>query len=297
MSPEPDITERRAGGRADDPGRGEPASWAAGSGPQLTSGPPPVVLSLAAQDPLGGAGSAADLTTFAAFGVHGVSVTTALTAQSLTEMTQVETTDAGLIARQIDGILADFAPAAVKTGLIASPETASLVAALVGDGRLPPPVVDPVLVNGRGEQFAAPEVEAAYRAELIPAAQVITPNVDEAQILIGRPLETLDAVVDAAADLAALGAAWTVVTGRSWEHSSDVLVGPDGSVEVIEGPALRTRHVRGSGCTFAAALAAGLACGRGTVEAVTDAKRFVHDCLARTPDWPVSGAGPVAHWR
>ncbi len=154
-----------------------------------------------------------------------------------------------------------------------------------------------MLVNGRGEQFAAPEVEAAYRAELIPAAQVITPNVDEAQILIGRPLGTVGAVVDAAADLAGLGAAWTVVTGGSWRHSSDVLIGPGGSVEVIEGPSLRTRHVRGSGCTFAAAVAAGLACGRGTVDAVADAKRFVHDCLASTPDWPVSGAGPVAHWR
>jgi len=257
---------------------------------------PPVALSISAQDPLGGAGTSADLTTFAAFGVHGVSVVTALTAQTLTGLQRMQVSDASLVGEQIEGILVEFELAAVKTGLIASAEVVQLLAELTGEGRLQPPVVDPVLVNGRGERFAAPEVEQAYRSSLIPRAHVVTPNVYEASILTGRSLTTVEAVSEAAEDLAALGAEWVVVTGGAWEHSSDVAVGPDGLVEVLSGPSVSTAHVRGSGCTFAAAVAAGLAHGDSTLETIRDAKRFVLERLARTPDWPTSSSGPVAHW-
>lgn len=259
-------------------------------------GPPPVVLSVAAQDPLGGAGTAADLTTFAALGVHGVSVVTALTAQSIGSVLRIQATDPGFVGEQLEGILGVLAPCAVKTGLIVSAETVEVLAAFIDEGRLPQPVVDPVLVNGRGERFAAAEVERAYRSELIPRALVVTPNVHEAAILVGRELESVSAVVSAADDLAALGAQWVVVTGGRWDDSSDVVIGPDGFVEVLQGRQVDTGHVRGSGCSFAAATAAGLAHGRNPLQAVGEAKRFVAERLAATPDWACGSGGPVAHW-
>ncbi len=262
-------------------------------------GAPPVVLSIAAHDPLGGAGLAADLTTFAALGVHGTVAVTAVTAQHLDRVDRVEPMPADLVAAQIDAVIDSFPIAAVKTGLLGSAEIVDLVADRVLAGSLPAPVVDPVLVDGRGNRFVGSEIERAYRERLFPAAAVLTPNLGEASVLVGRPVAAISAVVDdVATALAELGAGHVVVTGGADDHvhAVDALIGRDGTIEYLPTPRIDTTDVRGSGCTLAAATTAGLAHGRSVPEAVAEAKWFITARLEAT-DWPdLPGAGPVAHW-
>lgn len=260
---------------------------------------PPVVLAIAAHDPLGGAGLAADLTTFAALGVHGTVAVTAVTAQHLDRVDRVEPIAADLVAAQIDAIADSFPIAAVKTGLLGSAEIVELVADRVESGVLPAPVVDPVLVDGRGNRFVGSDIERAYRARLIPSAAVLTPNLGEASLLVGHGLDGADAVESCAGELAALGAGHVVVTGGADRsaHAVDVVVGTDGSVDRLVNDWIPTPHVRGSGCTFAAATTARLANGQSAVDAISDAKRFVVERLRQSTWDDLSGAGPVAHWR
>ncbi len=259
---------------------------------------PPVVLAIAAHDPLGGAGLAADLTTFAAFGVHGTVAVTAVTAQHLRSVDRVEPMDSGLVADQIDAIADTFSIAGVKTGLLGSVAIVEVVADRIEAGVLPAPVVDPVLVDGRGHRFVGEEIEQAYRERLLPAAVAITPNLGEASLLAGRSLASVVDVDTVAHQLAGLGASNVVVTGGSnrGARAVDVLVRADGTIDHLESPWIDTVHVRGSGCTFAAATAAALARGEDAVDAIRQAKAFVTDRL-RASQWvDLGGAGPVAHW-
>lgn len=259
---------------------------------------PPVVLTIAAHDPLGGAGLAADLTTFAALGVHGTVATTALTVQRIGSVDRVEPASPELVAAQIDGVVESFDVTAVKIGLLGSAEMVDLVAARLAAGVLPAPIVDPVLVDGRGSRFVGGDIEVAARRGLFPAARVLTPNLGEASVFAGADLRSADDVERAAAALAALGAELVVVTGGSAraDVAIDVLVRRDGTTARIESPWVDTPHVRGSGCTFAAAITARLALGDGPEGAVTAAKRFVTERLGASHWAGLDGAGPVAHW-
>lgn len=247
---------------------------------------PPVVLTIAAHDPLGGAGIAADLTTFAALGAHGMVAVTAVTAQRFDAVERVVATPAELLAAQIDGVVASATVDAVKVGLLFDPAQVAVVAERVADGRLPAPVVDPVMVDGRGARFVAAEIEDMARRMLFPRAAVLTPNRAEAQILGPGPEE-----------LAALGAELVVVTGGA-AAGVDLLVGSDAGTEVIDGVWIDTANVRGSGCTFAAATAALMAHGRTPDAAVRAAKVFVAERVADSAAWTFLDpdvSGPVSH--
>lgn len=261
---------------------------------------PPVALTVAAHDPLGGAGLAADLPTFAMLGVHAVSVVTAVTAQRMGSVERVDEIPLVGIEGQLAGILAEFEVAAVKTGLIGRPDVVRAVADRVSDGALPAPVVDPVLLDGRGRLMFAPELEHAYREVLLPLAAVATPNLAEAGRLIGVELVDADDVVDAAGRVAALGAGVTVVTGGrgTGDTAVDVAIDRDGVVEVHEGVRVDTPNVRGTGCTFAAAVTAALARGSTPMRAVGVAKDFVRDRLVEGAGWVLGRGdhpGPVSH--
>ncbi|MDG1411547.1 MAG: hydroxymethylpyrimidine/phosphomethylpyrimidine kinase [Acidimicrobiales bacterium] len=261
---------------------------------------PTVVLALAAHDPLGGAGLAADLTTFAALNVHGTVAVTAVTAQTLTTMSRALPMETAFVAAQIAAVASEFTIAGAKTGMVLEAESVALIAELIDDGQLPAPVVDPVLVDGRGVQFAQPEVEAAYRSLLIPRARVLTPNIAEASVLTGRSLDSVRAVEAAATDLASLGAEWVVVTAGSLTgDATDIAIDRFGAVHRLVGDHLDTPHVRGSGCTFAAATTALLARGVEPLDAFVRAKAFVHAQLVRGQGWALADgvAGPVAHWQ
>ena len=257
---------------------------------------PPVALTIAASDPLGGAGVQADLATFAAFGVHGASALTVVTAQSLRELAAVDVVDVEVVAAQIDSVAADLNVAAVKTGLLMRREVVDLVASRVESGVLPAPVVDPVMVDGNGSRLVSAEVERAYRQRLFPLARVITPNRAEAEMLVGKSLPDAAAVLGRAGALRALGALAVVVTGGAFEGPpDDVVVTADGDAWVEPGRRIDTANVRGSGCTFAAALAAGLARGRELAEAVALAREFVHAAIESSAGWSLDGRGPVSH--
>ena len=166
---------------------------------------PPVVLTVAGSDPLGGAGIQADLATFAAHDVHGVSAVTSVTAQSLIEITSIVTIDPSVVCDQLDGIIDTFEISAMKTGMLRQPEVIEMVAERVEAGDLPAPVVDPVMVDGRGVRFIDEAVFEAYRDVLFPLARVITPNRAEAEILVGVDLPDPKSVLGHAAAISRSG--------------------------------------------------------------------------------------------
>jgi hydroxymethylpyrimidine/phosphomethylpyrimidine kinase len=256
---------------------------------------PPVALTVAASDPLGGAGLQADLATFAHRGVHGTSAVTAVTAQTRDHVERVELISTELVAAQIEGIISEFPVAAVKTGLIARAAIVELIADLVVSERLPAPVVDPVMVNGSGRRFIDHSVESAYRDHLFPVAQVITPNLAEASLLVGKRLRRVEDIAENASELRALGAEVVVVTGGAFEGApQDVCVTAD-AIWSAKHERVDTTNVRGTGCTFAAAITAEVAHGYDLLDAIAVAGEFVHDAIMDSATWPFGPGGPVSH--
>lgn len=233
---------------------------------------PPVVLAIAATDSGGGAGLAADLATFAALGVHGTCVVTAVTAQDTTAVHAIHPIPLDIVAAQLDAVLGDFDPAVIKTGMLATPEVVKLVAERCAGRTI---VVDPVLHASTGAALATADVIDAYREHLLPVAAVITPNADE-DALLGNPRNEL-----------------TLVTSPG---SVAVSFGATGGGFCLTGPVIDTTNDHGTGCTFAAALAARLALGDDAMEAATRAHAFVAQQLTLSRDWSLgSGRGPIAH--
>lgn len=258
---------------------------------------PPVVLTIAGSDSGGGAGIQADLKTFAAQRCFGASVITAVTAQNTRAVTDVHAVPVATVDSQLTAVLDDLPVAAVKTGMLGSAEVAELVAARARGGALPHLVVDPVLVSSTGHELGV--VAAIER--LLPYAVVATPNVAEAAALVGRPVRTSDELARAAADLVAGGARYVVVTGGDAPEAGagqavDAVCG-DGKEWLLRGPRVATRHNHGSGCTFSAAIAAGLAHGRPVPDAIAHAKSYVARALAGSADWQLGhGIGPLDHF-
>lgn len=227
---------------------------------------PPVVLSIAATDSGGGAGLGADLATFAALGVHGACVVTAVTAQDTTGVHAVHPIPAHLVAAQLDAVLTDLPVAVIKTGVLGSVGVVRLVAERCAHLPL---VVDPVLRSTTGATFADGAVIAAYRDHLLPVAMVITPNAEEYEAL-GRPDHP------------------GLVLTRGHEAAHEAAHGIESWVD--------TSNDHGTGCTHASALAAHLARGRPIEEAAALADAFVAHQLHTSQTWELGrGRGPIAH--
>jgi hydroxymethylpyrimidine/phosphomethylpyrimidine kinase len=269
------------------------------SSPTTTSsGTPAVALTIAGSDSGGGAGIQADLVTFAALGVHGASAVTALTAQNTLGVSGVHVPPVEFLRAQLDAVLTDLPVAAVKTGMLATEEVVLAVAEYAAAGRLPNLVVDPVLVSSTGARLLDPGAETAYREALFPRALVVTPNTREAHALLGTRIESLDDARRAAAKLAEWGPRWVVVKGGHLVADAgacDVVVeGATGEVTELCLPRVDTRNDHGTGCSFGAATAAGLARGMTVPEAVGAAKRFVQEGLEVSAGWTLGGGhGPV----
>jgi hydroxymethylpyrimidine/phosphomethylpyrimidine kinase len=265
---------------------------------------PPVALTIAGSDSGGGAGVQADLTTFAAHGVHGASAVTAVTVQDTTGVHGIHLVPSDVVLAQIRAVLTDLRPAAVKTGMLGGAATTNAVAALAGDGLLPCLVVDPVLVSTSGHSLAGDGVTVAMREHLLPHATVVTPNTDEAAALLGAaPAASLREQVDQARALVDLGCRTVVVTGGSFERPGgaggpvrvDVVATPEGA-RTFTSPEVATTNDHGTGCTFASAIAAGLAHGQPASAAVETARAFVRTALLDAAAWRIgSGRGPVSH--
>lgn len=263
----------------------------------MTRPTPVVALSIAGTDSGGGAGIAADLRTFAAHGVFGTLAVTAVTAQDTLGVKAVQVMTAEMVAAQIDVVVSDLHPRAAKTGMLASPEIVKTVTHLWHHDGAPPLVVDPVLVASSGDPlFEGDAVAEAYR-ELVAAAAVVTPNLPEASLLVGRRVHDLDTMTAAARELQALGPGLVVVKGGHRPGADAVDVAFDGrAVTLLSDSWVRTRNVHGTGCSFSAAVAANLALGLEPLPAAVAAKAYVHAAIELAADWQLgAGHGPVDH--
>jgi hydroxymethylpyrimidine/phosphomethylpyrimidine kinase len=257
---------------------------------------PPVALTIAGSDSGGGAGIQADLKTFAALGTFGTTAVTALTAQNTVGVSAVHVVPVDIVEAQVRAVLDDFDVATVKTGMLATAETIALVGRLARDGQLPNLVVDPVMVAASGDRLLDPDAERRYLDELFPNAAVVTPNMAEASVLVGRPVRTLEDLRAAARLLGRTGARAVIVKGGHLEGEAvDVLWDGDDLVE-LRAERIDTPNVHGTGCTFASALAAHLARGADLRSAAQQAKRYLTAALRGGSHWKLgAGHGPVDH--
>ena len=257
----------------------------------------PSVLTIAGSDSSAGAGIQADLKTFAALGVYGTCAITAITAQNTLGVGSVQEMPPDIVAAQIEAVVTDIRPDAVKTGMLASAAIIEVVAAKVREHGLPNLVVDPVMVAKSGDRLLREDAVAALR-ELLPLATVVTPNLPEAEALTARPVQSDEDVRRAAEEIVGLGARAVVVKGGHRESAEAVDVLYDGkSFREYSAPRVETTSTHGTGCTFASAIAAGLAGGLPLAEAVGEAKAYLTEALRRA--YPIGGGhGPVHHfWR
>ncbi|HUC37669.1 MAG TPA: bifunctional hydroxymethylpyrimidine kinase/phosphomethylpyrimidine kinase [Acidimicrobiales bacterium] len=255
-------------------------------------------MTIAGSDSGGGAGLQADLKTFAALGVFGTSVVTAVTAQNTYEVRGVVCLDPEFVDLQISTVLGDLPVAAVKTGMLASAANVSAVAARAADGELPHLVVDPVLVTSTGHSLLDADGVKAYLDLLVPLAEVLTPNVHEAAMLTGSEVRDLEDMVSAGHALRDSGARTVLVKGGHLEgaHAPDVLVWADGTT-VLEAERVPSPNDHGTGCTLSAAIAALLARGTPLLEAVSSAKSFVNSAIRGGSRWQLgAGHGPLDHF-
>ena len=255
-----------------------------------------VALTIAGSDSGGGAGIQADLKTFARYGVYGTSAITAITAQNTRGVAAWESVSPELVRAQIDAVMDDLAPKAIKTGMLGSAAvTRTVIDALATRGNTPL-IVDPVMVASSGDLLLDMDAVAMVRDELIRLATLVTPNLDEARVLLGRPVETVGAMRDAARDIVTqFGAHAALVKGGHLTNGELVDVLYDGEWHEFVHPRIETTSTHGTGCTLSAAIAAGLTRGDSLYDAVQSALQYVHRAIATAPQLG-SGHGPLNHF-
>ena len=252
-------------------------------------------MTIAGSDSGGGAGIQADLKTFAALGVYGTSVLTAVTAQNTLGVTAVHQIPPQTIAAQIDAVFTDIGAGAVKTGMLASSAIIECVVSQLSRHSVPWLVVDPVMVAKSGDPLLEEAAVDTLRSRLVPAASVITPNISEAEALTGTEISSDAEIKRAAEELVGMGAKSVVLKGGHREGPA-VDVFYDGTrFHEFTAERIATSNTHGTGCTFASAIAAGLAQGLGLLESVAMAKEYVTEAIR----WSFSvgqGHGPLNHF-
>ena len=250
----------------------------------------PIALSIAGSDPSGGAGLQADLKTFHEFGVYGEAVVTLITVQNTHGIRRLEALAPELVMEQLRAVIQDIPPAAAKTGALGSAALADAIAAEAQHFAFPL-VVDPVMFSKNGAQLA--DLDPLSFAALIRAAYLITPNLHEASILSGFPVDDLDSMRRAAEKLTELGAANVLVKGGHLEGDAvDVLYTPGHGFREFPGVRVNTVHTHGTGCTYSAAITAELAKGTALEPAIERAKQFISHAIQTNPDLG-GGSGPL----
>jgi len=263
---------------------------------------------MAGSDSSAGAGIQADLKTFAAHGVFGVSAITAITAQNTTGVTAAAPLAADLVTAQIEAVVSDMGVHAAKTGMLANAAVVEAVAAAAQDLEIPFLIVDPVIVASSGDPLLDDEGLLAMKKELIGRAHAVTPNIPEAELLSGVSIRSEDHLREAAKRIFALGPAFVVITGgharTAWGPASaapsprivDVVYDGDVFTEYAVAR-VAGHHTHGTGCTFSAALTAHLALGRSLHEAIPLVQEYVAGAIRHAPGLG-RGAGPMHHfWR
>ncbi|MBZ5607536.1 MAG: bifunctional hydroxymethylpyrimidine kinase/phosphomethylpyrimidine kinase [Acidobacteriia bacterium] len=257
-----------------------------------------VALSIAGSDPSGGAGIQADLKTFHQFGVYGEAVVTLLTVQNTVAFERVECVPAELVVEQIRAVIGDIPPGAAKTGALGNREIVEAVADVAAGFRFPL-VVDPVMLSKHGGALIARDAIAALKDKLLPRAFLVTPNLEEAELLTGIEVRDIAGMRAAAERLRGLGPRAVLVKGGHLAGSATDILLHDGGWEEFAAERIETRHTHGTGCAFSAAITALLASGEELVAAVRTAKRYIGEAIRTSPGLG-AGAGPVNHhaaWR
>ena len=256
---------------------------------------PPVALSVAGSDNSAGAGVQADLKTFGACQVYGLTVVTCVVAEVPGFVAAIQAVELAMVRQQVELLARNFPIRAMKTGLLHSPEIIRLVADLYVEGlapkNRPPLVVDPVMVASSGDALLQGAAVDTYRERLFPHAAVVTPNLDEAAALLGRKIEDVAAMSVAGRELADLHGIPFLMKGGHLEgdNAIDLLVFPGGVTHEYSAPFLRGRATHGTGCTYSAAITAELAQGHPLVEAVRRAKVFVSATIRNAFQWQKPG--------
>jgi len=258
-----------------------------------------IALTIAGSDSSGGAGIQADLKTFAALGVYGASVITALTAQNTKGVSAIHDVPPAFLAAQLDAVFSDLKIAAVKIGMLSRAATVKEVAAGLARHRAKNIVLDPVMVAGSGARLLAPSAVKALRRELIPRALVVTPNLAEAAALTGASLARNEREMEVQArEILSLGPRNVLIKGGHGKgpDSVDLLIG-QGEVLRLAARRIATRNTHGTGCTLSSAIAAGLAKGLDLVGAVQAAKAYITAAIAGAASLKIGrGRGPLHHF-
>ncbi|SPP94250.1 bifunctional hydroxy-methylpyrimidine kinase and hydroxy-phosphomethylpyrimidine kinase [Bradyrhizobium vignae] len=259
----------------------------------------PVALTIAGSDSSGGAGIQADLKTFAALGVYGASVITALTAQNTRGVTGIHAVPAEFVTAQMDAVFSDLEVGAVKIGMVAQAASIDAIAAALSRWAFRHVVLDPVMVATSGDRLLASEAVDALRTKLIPLATVITPNLPEAAALLDEPMAASEAEIESQGRrLLSLGCRAVLVKGGHGEgaESIDYLVGADTTI-ALAAPRLPTKNTHGTGCSLSSAIAAGLAKGEGLENAVRNAKAWISAAIGAADRFSVGhGHAPIHHF-
>ena len=255
-------------------------------------------LTIAGSDSGGGAGIQADLKTFAAHGVYGTSAITAITAQNTLGVTTWQALPADLVIAQIEAVAGDIGADAVKVGMLANAAVVEAVAATIAELDLPFVVLDPVMIAKGGDRLLEPEAVATLKAELLPRAHIVTPNVPEAEALTGLRIASIDDMRAAARRILALGPRVVLVKGGHIAGTEVVDVACTAHDEFeLRGPRIETRSTHGTGCTLSSAIAANLALGLDDRAALTAARSYLEGALRHAPGLG-RGHGPLGHfWR
>ena len=255
----------------------------------------PVALTIAGSDSGGGAGIQADLKSFHALGVFGTSAITAVTVQNTLGVSGVHPIPVDTVRAQIRAVAEDLHPAACKSGMLATAELVRAVADSIREHRLARYVLDPVMVASSGDRLLDQDAERAVAESLVPLAALVTPNLDEAAVLVGFPVEEREGMRRAAAALVEMGARAALLKGGHLQSSELVDILFDGREwHEWRRPRLDTRSTHGTGCTLSAAVAAGLAHGRPLTRSVEDALGYVSRAMHAAPGLG-GGHGPLNH--
>jgi len=254
-----------------------------------------IALTIAGSDSGGGAGIQADLKTFAAYGVYGTSAVVAITAQNTLGVRAVHAVPVPIVRAQLDALAADLPPAALKSGMLATTPLIRAVADILLQRRWQPYVLDPVMVATSGDRLLDDGAQRTMLERLVPLATLITPNLDEAALLVGRPVKDVPAMLAAGRALLEGGAQAALVKGGHLigEVLTDVLVTRT-STRQFTHPRIATTSTHGTGCTLSAAITAGLALGRPLEQSVEAALDYVHRAIATAPGLG-RGNGPLQH--
>jgi hydroxymethylpyrimidine/phosphomethylpyrimidine kinase len=258
----------------------------------------PRVLSIAGSDSGGGAGIQADLKTMSALGCYGMTAITAITAQNTLGVTAIHGVPPAILKAQLQAVLDDIGVDAVKIGMLHSPEIVEVVAWAIDHYKLHKVVLDPVMVATSGDTLVGQDTVKVLVRELFPRAVVVTPNLDEAALLLGRKINTIAELDTAAPDLLALGANAALLKGGhlSGEQVVDVLAQPNLPLTHLQSARIASRNVHGTGCTLSSAIACHLALGLDLAQAVTQARGYILRAIAAGADVRTGqGHGPLNH--